>query len=264
MRPRAAVFVFHDVVPAARLLDVPPSERPYALPPEEFRAFLLAARLSTRHALPASGVPAEMAGLFYSLTFDDGHASDYTEAFPVLRELGLRATFFVVPTLVDTPDHVRWDQLREMVAAGMEVGSHSLTHPFVDGLDHAGLRREFGDSKAMIEDRLGAAVRCASLPHGWAAPDLETVLRDLGYRAFCTSRVGWWHPGDSALAIPRVRVSLGMPVERFMAILNGEPRALWAPQAIEAAKNAVKACIGRRGWNRLRSPLLRLRYTLEA
>jgi len=264
MRPRAAIFVFHEIVPAERLAEVPPDERPYALPPEEFRAFLLAARLSTRRAAPVGTIPGELAALFYGLTFDDGHASDYSEAFPVLRELGLRATFFVVPTLVDTPGFVTWNQLREMVAAGMEIGSHTMTHPFVDRLDAAGLRYEFGDSKAMIEDRLGTAVRAASLPRGWAPPHLDEVLRELGYRAFCTSRVAWWHPGDAPLAMPRVRASLDLPVERFAAIVAGEPRALWGLQAVEAAKNAVKACVGRRGWNRLRTPFLRLRYTLEA
>ena len=264
MRPHAAVFVFHGIVPAGRASEVPPDDRPYVVPPEDFRALLLAARLSTRRALPVSAVPTDLGGAFYALTFDDGLASDYHEAFPVLRELDLRATFFVVPGLVDTQGYVRWSELREMVAAGMEVGSHSLTHPFVDQLDVAGLRREFGESKAMIEDRLGMAVRSASLPRGWPAPHLEAVLGELGYRAFCTSRVGWWHPGDPPLAIPRVRVSAGMPVERFLAIVDGRPRVLWRPQATEAAKDVVKACIGRHGWNRLRTPLLRLRYALEA
>ena len=264
MRPRAAVFVFHDIVPTEHLVDVPPDERPYALPPEEFRAFLLAARISERRALPVVQLPAELAGLFYSLTFDDGHESDYTHAFPVLHELGLRATFFVVPTLVDTPGYVRWDQLREMVAAGMEVGSHSLTHPFVDRLDAAALRLEFGESKAIIEQRLGAPVRSASLPRGWAPPNLAPILRELGYRVFCTSRVGWWHPGDEPLSVPRVRAGIGMPIEQFAAIVAGAPRSLWGMQAVETAKNAVKACVGRRGWNRLRAPFLKLRYSLEA
>jgi peptidoglycan/xylan/chitin deacetylase (PgdA/CDA1 family) len=263
MTPRAAVFVFHAIVPAERLAEVPADERPYALAPEDFRAYLLAARLSSRRAVPVGTLPSELGALCYGLTFDDGHASDYTEAFPVLHELGLRATFFVVPTLVDTPGFVRWDQLREMVAAGMEVGSHSLTHPFMDHLDVAGLRREFGDSKAMLEDRLGTPVRCASLPRGWPAPHTEPVLAELGYRVFCTSRVGWWHPGDRPLAMPRVRASADLSVERFVAIVDGAPRALWSIQAVEAAKNAVKACVGRRGWNRIRTPFLRLRYTME-
>ena len=264
MTPRAAVFVVHEIVPTAELGGVPADERPYALAPEDFRALLLAARMSERRAVPVGTLPVELGALCYSLTFDDGHASDYTEAFPVLHELGLRATFFVVPTLVDTAGFVTWDQLREMVAAGMEIGSHSLTHPFVDGLGPAELRREFGDSKAMIEDRLGAAVRSASLPRGWGAPHLETILEELGYRVFCTSRVGWWHPGDRPLSIPRVRASADLPVERFAAIVDGAPRSLWGIQAVEAAKGVVKLCLGRRGWNRLRTPFLRLRYTPEA
>jgi len=263
VRARAAVFCFHDIVPPARLGDVEVSHRPYALAADEFRAFVLAAHTSGRHAIVAGQVPGELAGLFYSLTFDDGHASDYTEAFSVLGELGLRASFFVVPTLVDTPGHVSWAQLREMTAAGMEIGSHSLTHPFLDGLDAAALRREFGESKAIIEDRLGAAVVAASLPRGWPSPVLEPVLRELGYRVFCTSRCDWWHPGDRPLAMPRVGAYRGMSLRSFAAIANAEPRALWRLQAIAAVKGAVKACVGRRAWRRLRVPLLRLRYSQE-
>jgi peptidoglycan/xylan/chitin deacetylase (PgdA/CDA1 family) len=260
MKSRAAVFFFHDVVPGPELPELPVTHRPYALAREAFRAYLFAASQAPRRAVVVGQVPGELGGGFYSLTFDDGHLSNYTEVFPALRELGLRATFFVVPTLVDEPGYVTWAHLREMAAAGMEVGSHSLTHPFVDRLDAAGLRREFGESKKIIEDRLGAAVRSASLPRGWEPPELTPVLEEIGYRVFCTSRVGWWHPGDIALRIPRIAVRAGMPVESFAAILNAEPRALWGLQAIEAGKNAAKACLGRRGWQRLRAPLLKLRY----
>lgn len=260
MTPRAPVFMFHDIVPAARLADIPPTHRPYALPPDEFRAFALAAKTTNRKALPVGDVPGDLGGQFFTFTFDDGRASDYAEAFPVLAELELRATFFVVPTLIGTAGYVDWPQLREMVARGMEVGSHSLTHPFVDRLTPAELRREFGESKTIIEDRLGVAVRSASLPRGWAPPALEPILAELGYRVFCTSRVGWWRPGGQPLAMPRIPGEPGMPVDEFAAIVNAERRALWRLQLVDAAKNAAKACLGRRGWNRLREPLLRLRY----
>src|SRR3990172_4106084 len=102
MKARAAVFFFHDIVPADRLAEVPATHRPYVFTPEEFRAYLIAARQAPRRAIPVRQVPTELGEPFYSLTFDDGLASDYTEAFPVLAELGLRATFFVVPTVVGT------------------------------------------------------------------------------------------------------------------------------------------------------------------
>ncbi len=259
MRARAAVFCFHDIVPADRVEQVPTTHRPYVLTPEEFRALMVEARASSRRAIPVGQVPSELGGVFYSLTFDDGAASDYEIAFPTLCELGLRATFFVVPTLVDTPGYVTWAQLREMVAAGMEVGSHSLTHPFVHELDRAGVQREFGESKRLLEERLGVAIRSASLPRGWESPALRGVLAELGYKAFCTSRVAWWYVGGDALASPRVAVRRGMLVDDFGAIVNATRRALWRMQAIEAAKNAAKACLGLQGWQRLREPLLALR-----
>jgi peptidoglycan/xylan/chitin deacetylase (PgdA/CDA1 family) len=253
------VFCLHDIVPAERLPDVPATHRPYALTPEDFRGLLMAARPLARRALPVERVPLEFGGNFFCLTFDDGCASDYTEAFPALVELGMRATFFVVPTFVDTPGYVTWAQLREMVAAGMEVGSHSLTHPFVHELDGDGIRREFGDSKQILEQRLGCAVRSASLPRGWEPPHFEPVLAELGYTVFCTSRVGWWYPGARALAMPRVAVRRGMLPEEFAAIVAAAPRSLWRLQLVDAAKNVAKRCVGKQNWQRLRAPLLALR-----
>jgi len=259
MRLRAAVCCLHDVVRAEHLSAVAPTHRPYALAPAEFRAHLMAAHAAGLRTVVAGQIPQELGDPFFCLTFDDGCLSDYTEAFPALRELGMRATFFVVPTLVGTPGHVSWAQLREMAAAGMEIGSHSLTHPFLHELDAAGLRHEFGQSKAILEERLGSAVRSASLPRGWEPPGLEAVLDELGYRAFCNSRVGWWHPGDRPLAIPRVAVRRGMVSDDFAAIAAAAPRALWRLTAVEVAKNVAKACLGHGGWQRLRAPLLALR-----
>ena len=64
------------------------------------------------------------------------------------------------------------------------------------------------------------------------------------------------------VAVPRVSASAEMSLEDFAAVVDGAPRALWRLQATEAAKNVVKACVGRRGWNRLRGPLLRM-WTAE-
>jgi len=158
MRRRAAVFCLHDIVRDEHLADVAATHRPYALAPAEFRAHLMAAHAASLRTVVVGQIPQELGDPFFSLTFDDGCLSDYTEAFPALRELGMRATFFVVPTLVGAPGHVSWAQLREMAAAGMEIGSHSLTHPFLHQLDAAGLRHEFGQSRAILAaSRLGAA-----------------------------------------------------------------------------------------------------------
>lgn len=262
MRPRAAIFCLHDMAPEERLAEMAVTHRPYVLTPEEFRAHVMAMRGTGFRGIPVSEVPLELGGRFFCLTFDDGWASDYEVAFPVLRELGHRATFFVVPTMVDSPGYVTWAQLREMVAGGMEIGSHSLTHPFMQDLDAAGVRREFGESRDILQDRLGLPVRAASLPRGWEPPGFEAVLGELGYRVFCTSRVGWWYPGGRALAMPRVAVRRDMTPEEFVAIATAERGALWRLQAVDVAKNVVKSCLGAGGWQKLRAPLLAVRERL--
>jgi len=259
MRARSVVFGFHDLVPVERLATVPSGHRRYAIDPQDFRAYLIALVRAGRRVVAVGELPAELVGGVASITFDDGWESDYTEAFPVLRELGLRATFFIVPTLVETPGYLTWQQLREMVATGMEIGSHSLTHPFMHRLDRSGLLHEFGESKRIIEERLRQPVRTASLPRGWEPADFEGVLHGLGYRVFCTSRVGWWYPGGRALAMPRVVVQRGLTVDDFIAIASAHPRSLWRLQMTERAKNLAKRCLGPRGWGRLRAPLLALR-----
>ena len=263
MKPRAAVFCFHDIVAADALDRIAVTHRPYVLTPEEFRLLLVEAQRSARRALPVGQVPAEFGGGFFSLTFDDGCESDYIHAFPVLLELGFRATFFIVPSLVGSTGFATWTQLREMVAAGMEIGSHSLTHPFLHRCSHEQIHREYDESKQIIEQRLGRAVRSASLPRGWAPPGIEPILQDLGYRVFCNSRVGWWYPGAHALRMPRVPVRRDMTAEAFGEIVLGQPRALWRLQAVDGLKDMVKSWVGSSGWQRLRSPLLALRYRLE-
>lgn len=262
MNPRAAVFCFHDIVPTDALASVPVTHRPYALTPEEFRVLMVEAQRTARRALPVGQVPGEMGGGFFSLTFDDGCASDYTQAFPILTELGLRATFFIVPSLVDTEGYVTWAQLREMVAAGMEVGSHSMTHPFLNRCTPGEIRHEYEASKEMLEQRLGRAVRSASLPRGWEPPEAEAILQELGYRVFCNSRVGWWQPGSRALRMPRVPIRRQITAEEFGDIILGQPRALWKLQMVDQLKNVVKGWVGANGWQRLRAPLLALRYRL--
>src|SRR5262249_934114 len=248
MRERAAIFCFHDVMALAELDRVALGHRPYVLTPEELRTLLRAAVDTGLRSVPVGRLAEELGGGVYALTFDDGASSDYGQVFPALRELGLRATFFVVVGAVGKAGHVSWAQLREMVAGGMEIGSHSMTHPFLDRLDRATIVAEYRDSKALLEDRLGVAVLTASLPRGWAPSGRGTLRHELGYRVFCTSRVGWWRRGDDPFAMPRIAVRRGMAPEEFAAIADGRPRSLWRLRVIEAAKNLGKGWLGSESW----------------
>ena len=103
------------------------------------------------HFLAASELPQDgPAAGTACLTFDDGWRNWLTVALPVLRSLDVRATFFVCPGLFgrqhpDVPGEagelIRAEEARALHDAGMELGSHTLTHPDLRALDDAGLER---------------------------------------------------------------------------------------------------------------------------
>lgn len=106
-----------------------------------------------------------------AITFDDGYLDTLTVALPLLREFGFSATCYVVAGAVGQVSRwtapaplMDWPGLRAWLEAGMEVGSHSLTHPDLTTLDKAVLREEVAASRALLEDRLGVPVRSFAYP----------------------------------------------------------------------------------------------------
>ena len=89
----------------------------------------LLAAFEGRKALPKNPVV---------ITFDDGWIDCYDTAFPVLQKYGMTATFFIIAGSVGSipADHVMsWGEIEEMSQAGMEIGSHTMTHPYLTTLE---------------------------------------------------------------------------------------------------------------------------------
>ncbi len=155
-----------------------------------------------------------------AVTFDDCYRDNYFAA-RVLAEHGLPATFFVPTAYVGT-DHVfawdrrlrrmpnlTWDDLREMVQMGHEVGSHTVSHPNLARLSLGETRRELEESKAVLEDRLGRRVRWFAYPFGGRRHILDEQLdlvRETGYDACLSARGGFIYPGTSPRLLPREAV----------------------------------------------------------
>lgn len=78
-----------------------------------------------------------------------------------------------------------------MLANGMEVGSHTVSHTRMTELDDMNLMRELAHSKATLEDLLGSPVDSFAYPYGdWDTRCAEAV-QQAGYSAACTTRTGW-------------------------------------------------------------------------
>jgi peptidoglycan/xylan/chitin deacetylase (PgdA/CDA1 family) len=137
-----------------------------------------------------------------ALTFDDGFQNFYTEAFPVLEEFGFKATVFIVTDFCDktndwagNPPHIppgrllSWREIKELSECGIEIGTHTRTHPDLTRISIAEAEREIIESKAVIEDLLGAQVTTFAYPYG----KFNTLVKQIvekNFIAACSTNLG--------------------------------------------------------------------------
>jgi peptidoglycan/xylan/chitin deacetylase (PgdA/CDA1 family) len=174
--------------------------------------------LSVSELLAESAKPNH--GKIVALTFDDGYADAYTEALPVLRRHGMRGTFYVITSFIGRGGYLSVDQTREMAAAGMIIGSHTVGHPDLTRLDRLGLRRELGDSRAELEKLVGKPVVDFCYPSGRFDPAARAAVEQAGYQTATTTQYGYAGPGQDPLLLPRVRISGGMTLGEFAGAIG--------------------------------------------
>lgn len=154
------------------------------------------------------------------LSFDDGYADNFENAFLPLIENGMKATWFITTDCIGK--HAQWmappseqtkmlsaDQLREMSDAGMEIGSHTCSHPDLSQLSFKQQLDELTRSKQLLEDLLQKPVTGFAYPFGRYNEDTLKAVRAAGYEWACSTRSGWFKKEEDPLLIRRVTVFSG-------------------------------------------------------
>jgi len=119
-----------------------------------------------------------------ALTFDDGYEDFYTDAFPVLKELGAKATLYVIADYLGNPAYVSESQLREMADSGLvEIGSHTLTHSHLPRLSLERAKQEIVDSKRKLQDTFNIKVETFAYPYGEFNDQVMADVIGAGYTA---------------------------------------------------------------------------------
>jgi peptidoglycan/xylan/chitin deacetylase (PgdA/CDA1 family) len=132
------------------------------------------------------------------ITFDDGYLDVYKNAFPVLREFGMKAVVFVLgnreikkniwdQTLGLPSAHLMGDQeLLELHAAGFEIGSHSMNHMRLTTLTEEEAWEEISRSRIVLEILVNSPIRTFSYPYGDVNPLVKKMVEDAGYTLACS------------------------------------------------------------------------------
>ncbi len=117
------------------------------------------------------------------LTFDDGSVTHHSVALPVLGELGFPATFFPMTVVLDKPDWLSSDQLRDLDRAGMTIGAHTWDHQRVDRLTGDQWATQLDQPRAQLAEVLGHPVDLLAYPFGVWSQEALSHVATVGYRA---------------------------------------------------------------------------------
>jgi peptidoglycan/xylan/chitin deacetylase (PgdA/CDA1 family) len=158
------------------------------------------------------------------LSFDDGYDNFYQHAYPLLLQHGFAATVFVVTR--DIGGVSRWDEgfatalmdwtkIKEVHRHGIEIGSHTVSHPRLTTVPIESAQRELLQSRRELEDQLGAAAISFAYPYGNHSPLMQRLVSEAGYRLACSIRRGNLHAPEEMFSLKRVPVDDFTSLRRF-------------------------------------------------
>lgn len=219
------ILVYHSIAkPPAGVRD------PFLyVSPERFDEQLGALRAAGYESASLSRLSAPPGEKQVVITFDDGCRNVFENAMSILARHRFHAIQFLVAGLIGGRNE--WDamhgeiteplmddgQIREWIAAGHEIGSHSLTHRNLSRLDEAGAREQIFTSKQKLEDRFDREITHFCYPHGRWTQAVRALVRQAGYATACTVGFGVNAPGADPFTLRRIAPLSGSALLRKAA-----------------------------------------------
>ena len=183
------ILLYHHILvsPSGSRFCVPPD--PFCVPPDRFADQLKLLHdwgyttITTTMLVQAIAQGALLPPHPVILTFDDGNEDNYTNAFPIMKQYGFTGVLYIVGTYIDQPNYLTTDQIKEMAAAGWEVGSHTMTHQQLTVMTDDQIHYEIVESRKYLEQQLGVPILTFAYPFGGENSAVINYVHFAGYIA---------------------------------------------------------------------------------
>jgi peptidoglycan/xylan/chitin deacetylase (PgdA/CDA1 family) len=152
------------------------------------------------------------------ITFDDGNLDIYQNAFPIMTRYGFPGTFYIIEGSLGAKSYVSVDDLKEMIAGGWEIGSHSITHVDLTQ-DHGNLAQEIAYSKTYLEQELNTQVNTFAYPYGLIDETVVDSVVNYGYLAAVGLGTSTTHTFSTLYYLSREEVQSGYDLAAFESLL---------------------------------------------
>lgn len=162
------------------------------------------------------------------LTFDDAYLDFWEEAIEIISSNNITAIVFVPAGLVGTYNQwdyeklkvkkplMDWWHLRELVNMGIEIGSHTLTHPYLSKISPSKAKEEIVISKKLLEDKLNTEVTTFCYPYGDYNEKIRDMVIEAGYKMAFTTRHGTVEENPNLFEIKRITIFGNDFLPRFL------------------------------------------------
>ena len=188
------------------------------------------------------------------LTFDDGEMNNYSVALPLLKEFGFAGHFFLIAKRIGKEGYMGWEQLRQLNADGMIIGSHGFSHEILTNLLDTQLQEELSASKKHLERNLGIPIESISIPRGFCNEKIVRMASEAGYRYIFVSEKP---DGGGTNCLSRVAVKSNWTIDRFAQAMQGA--APIKEKIFASCKNGIKKIVGGSVYDWIRRMMLKIK-----
>jgi peptidoglycan/xylan/chitin deacetylase (PgdA/CDA1 family) len=157
-----------------------------------------------------------------SISFDDGNANYYTNAWPVLQKHGVKSSVYIM-TGVGGENYLSDEQIKELFTTELvEFGSHTIYHPKLTKIAPDERMKELEQSKEELDELLNTDVDVIAYPFGLYNDDVKKLASALGYDAGLTFDQDAWQDPQDLMEIKRISVYPNLNVIKFLEKLKNQ------------------------------------------